>query len=1383
MRKIVSIGILALLLLLLLAVGISSAREAPLPLSPSQQQCEDLYEPNDSFGEAIPIAPGLIKSYICCEWSDMDYFTFTVDAGDLIYVNLYNLPADYNLCLFDPKQQMIKCSNNSGTAIEIIKETAADSGYHYAQVYGSQGACDSEKPYSLDLQVIPQPPTITAGPTATQVLSTSATITWTTNKNSDSLVKFGQYAGAYKAKESDPTLSQDHEIVLSGLEPATVYHYLVESTDGSSNTVASGERFFETAPPDLPSPTIYSPTVARADVDRELYKIAVPVSETQSVERVEFYLNGRLIGIDYSADPLPKSHLSIAVTEIVTQNYSAWLDPAKLKMEWANFFGKQHTILAKVFGLKGLLLAEQTIVYMPPFEPPDIDLTMWPRYHPTLLVDAAGSTLPAGTTIDVSVRASEDEWSCTWVHLAGETRCGDVAHAVDRVVFEVDGTPVYTSYPDDDGDFYHDYVWDVSGLGVGTYQIAATAHGSEGQLRTLRTLTVEPGEPSLEVSRSVSQLDHCFRVDLTVENNGTGSFFMDSIVDNVTGFQPVMKQGSNYSVNIDCQSSLENCDVNIDFLTLDGSEVITLAPGVSETVSYLAMPILYPEEFDYGIGEDEVRILDESGESESLLRPGDRTEDGLLLPEAIAQARRECDYLIVSRPNRFFFFDSDEEVNALLSTLGRLAEAKAGILGYLPSEGFREGPPVSDAIRAWGSDMMGSDGEPEGYMSNGYLLIVGEMEIMPAYIFSDSDIADATSSWGGGGSVDFVTMVDNGYADVSGNLRPELIVGRLIGDSAAQLRAQVETSLSNPFWRDGASDALVASGIGDGLDSFESNADRVTDLLDDEFTVSQMYGSDYDTDADRLAEFRTRAPDKDILFYRDHGGPNCWSHTVCEWDFPVDFGESHPFAFGSACSTGDYEDGDDISIAEAFLDEGAGVYIGAVERSARSANNTAGRTFFDRWVDHTKSLGQAFKETKRDLGISNDYKRLWVLEYNLYGDPKYGDWYLPPAASLAVSSLAPQALSSLEITVPQYGISTSGGLDYVDIPGPGGQVLLAPDEFRVPIYVTSTTYAEGYEVQDVELTARSGLTATTGLTLPTVSMAPNGDDERQTEATGATSTGWYPEDEYDWEVTENPDGSSTLFLTIYPFYYHADTGDAKFYRNYSFDIELASSSVAIDELTTEEAAYAQGDEVLIDLLLENSGEAQDVIVDAQVQTLAGEMVEGLLLRSLKGLTGTASFSPRWDSTGFDPGYYRVEAEVRDGAGEVLDRKAMQFRLGIFSGEVTALTAMPSYFDIGETISTSLTFSNTGDVAINGTARIEIRDGSSELVETFTHTVTSLAPSDALTFDDQWDTSGAEEGTYGVIGYVLYDAKATEIETVTVSTETYVYLPLVLRGGQ
>ena len=40
---------------------------------------------------------------------------------------------------------------------------------------------------------------------------------------------------------------------------------------------------------------------------------------------------------------------------------------------------------------------------------------------------------------------------------------------------------------------------------------------------------------------------------------------------------------------------------------------------------------------------------------------------------------------------------------------------------------------VDDAIEAWGSSMKGSHGVAEHYLSNGYLLLVGETDVIPAH--------------------------------------------------------------------------------------------------------------------------------------------------------------------------------------------------------------------------------------------------------------------------------------------------------------------------------------------------------------------------------------------------------------------------------------------------------------------------------------------------------------------------------------------------------------------------------------------------------------------------------------------------------------------------
>jgi hypothetical protein len=162
------------------------------------------------------------------------------------------------------------------------------------------------------------------------------------------------------------------------------------------------------------------------------------------------------------------------------------------------------------------------------------------------------------------------------------------------------------------------------------------------------------------------------------------------------------------------------------------------------------------------------------------------------------------------------------------------------------------------------------------------------------------------------------------------------------------------------------------------------------------------------------------------------------------------------------------------------------------------------------------------------------------------------------------------------------------------------------------------------------------------------------------------------------------------------------------------------------------------------------------VIEAQS---SGKIVGGLLLRTLKGLAGLASFSPHWDSTGFEAGYYYVKVTLKDTAGNALDRKTEMFRLGISSGEIASFTATPESFDIGDEIDISLAFNNIGTVDISGTALIRVQDESGELVQEFGHDVIDLAPDDLVSFDDTWDTSGVEQGTYHINGLVFYDGQA------------------------
>jgi len=84
---------------------------------------------------------------------------------------------------------------------------------------------------------------------ATSLVSSSeATITWTTDENASSKVTYGpstSYGTTTTEINTSPRITS-HEVPLSGLLACTTYHFVVVSTDGSSNTATSTDNNFTT---------------------------------------------------------------------------------------------------------------------------------------------------------------------------------------------------------------------------------------------------------------------------------------------------------------------------------------------------------------------------------------------------------------------------------------------------------------------------------------------------------------------------------------------------------------------------------------------------------------------------------------------------------------------------------------------------------------------------------------------------------------------------------------------------------------------------------------------------------------------------------------------------------------------------------------------------------------------------------------------------------------------------------------------------------------------------------------------------------------------------------------------------------------------------------
>jgi len=92
---------------------------------------------------------------------------------------------------------------------------------------------------------------------ASGITTSAATITWTTDEASSSVVEYG-LTTSYGSTASNPSNVTSHSIPLNGLAANTLYHYHVKSTDASNNTATSADGTFQTAP--LPVITNYAPT-------------------------------------------------------------------------------------------------------------------------------------------------------------------------------------------------------------------------------------------------------------------------------------------------------------------------------------------------------------------------------------------------------------------------------------------------------------------------------------------------------------------------------------------------------------------------------------------------------------------------------------------------------------------------------------------------------------------------------------------------------------------------------------------------------------------------------------------------------------------------------------------------------------------------------------------------------------------------------------------------------------------------------------------------------------------------------------------------------------------------------------------------------------------
>ena len=90
-------------------------------------------------------------------------------------------------------------------------------------------------------------PPVISNVSPSSITQSSASVSWTTDENSDSQVEYGLTTGYGSLSASNSSLVTSHNISLSSLSATTLYHYRVKSRDASGNLAVSTDNVFITA--------------------------------------------------------------------------------------------------------------------------------------------------------------------------------------------------------------------------------------------------------------------------------------------------------------------------------------------------------------------------------------------------------------------------------------------------------------------------------------------------------------------------------------------------------------------------------------------------------------------------------------------------------------------------------------------------------------------------------------------------------------------------------------------------------------------------------------------------------------------------------------------------------------------------------------------------------------------------------------------------------------------------------------------------------------------------------------------------------------------------------------------------------------------------------
>src|SRR5439155_1110035 len=156
-------------------------------------------------------------------------------------------------------------------------------------------------------------PPVISGTTVSNISSSGAAVSWTTNELSDSQVEYGPTTAYGSATALDGSLVTSHTAMLNGLAESTVYHYRVKSRDAAGNLATSGDLTFTTL--DRTPPIVSMTAPASGSAVAGTVTATANASDNVGVAGVQFRLDGADLGAEVTVAPYSISWNTTTATD------------------------------------------------------------------------------------------------------------------------------------------------------------------------------------------------------------------------------------------------------------------------------------------------------------------------------------------------------------------------------------------------------------------------------------------------------------------------------------------------------------------------------------------------------------------------------------------------------------------------------------------------------------------------------------------------------------------------------------------------------------------------------------------------------------------------------------------------------------------------------------------------------------------------------------------------------------------------------------------------------------------------------------------------------------------------------------------------------------